>query len=258
MKVPSRTHRLAGWLSCEPREIEEGVVQDHVIRHPFGLAALHGRVFVDRPPTKRPWNLEGWDRSAPPVLTLEDRRAIVARIRALGDAQRSCGAGLLDKEVYGGHASPDDRPCERCPSVLRGSCAQLTHEVVERYAALVDVLLSEVSEEHGVVISRTELYPRLVREAAPESLVVLTAGRLGTRDAAGVRIHRGDGVRIELYRHHHELRWRTLYRVSLRGPNDRRSFLLKHLSDDGLTKRDSLSGNCVVPRLWWQGTSHVS
>lgn len=262
MNVPSRTHRLAGWLECEPHSIDEGVLQDHVIRHPFGLAALHGRVFVDSPPTKRPWNLEGWDHSTPPVLTLAERRALVANVRALRDGPRTCRAELLDKEIYGGRAIPDDRPCETCPSPLRGSCANITHEIAERYAAHVDALLREVSEENGIVVARTDLYERLVRDAvgggAPESLVVLTAGTLGTSDAPGVRIQRGDGVRLELYRHHRALRWRTLYRVALGGPNARMSFLLKHLSERGQTTRDSLSGNCVVPRLWWQGPSHVS
>lgn len=256
MRLPNRSHRLAGWLECEPREVDDAVVQDHVIRHPFGLAALHGRVFVDKAATKRPWNLEGWDRGVPPVLSVEDRRTIVASIRELRDGAHACGASLLDKEQYGGPAL-GDRPCQACPSSLRRSCAALTNEVAERYADHVDALLREVSEENGILVSRAELLVRIVRDV-PESLVVLTAGRLGTQDAAGVRVQRGDGVRLELYRNRRELRWRTLYRVPVQGPNRRRTVLMDHLSETGLTTRDSLSGRCVVPRLWWQGTSHVS
>lgn len=262
MRIPSRSYQLEGLLDCPPAEFSMQVAQDHLLKHPFGLGALYGKVrsVSSHEPRPRVWNAEQWDRTSPPVLTAGERRELTEAIRGLSVEGARCGAAQLEHESFRGDAPRVLRPCMVCPEPLVATCARTTEGPRERYLALVDELLNEVRRGSAVVVPRVELMPQVCTATPAElaKLVVLSAGMLGSSDKPGVRISRGDGLRIELYGER-TLRWRTLYRSAVPRATMQKTFLLQLLAEDGLTSRTMLSGKCVVGRLGWQGVSaHVS
>ena len=234
MKVPERAHELVGGVAARPREVPADVWQAHVIKHPFGLAALWGQSTRDRR-----WNTEGWDRVAPPVLEEGERATLTPQIVALTDGSTRCGADRLTATEYRGEPRREAMPCYECPLARR--CGELTRPVGERYAGWADALLERLAPVEEV--TRAALQGRLLGEvgAGVDALPsVLSIGRLGA-GGAGARLQSPDGVRVELTlvgRSH--LEWRTT--PPLLG-------VLPPLP--GLP----LSGNALVPRRWWRGDS---
>lgn len=252
MKVPSRAFALPARLRIEPREVDSTAWQAHVVKHPFGMGALMhangGR--------GRAWNLEGWDGLTPPVITGELRRARVAAIQALAVDGASCQLGRLHRESYGGEAPVGWQKCYECQRALAGACAESTADIGGRYRDVVDETLASIADEQGLVVSQLVL-ARLITPKArrPDlnGLVVLTAGLIAGGTMPGVRVHRWDGVRVELTRHFGQLSWRTTLRRPPADDGARITFLLAGATQPA-TMRDALSGMCVVPRHWWVAT----
>lgn len=256
MKVPRRSHTLTGLIDCPSREVEPQVFQAHLTKHVFGTGVVRGTVSARD--GSGGWGYEGWSRLQPAVITDDVRRALVERVLSLEVLGSTCGATDLQHESWSPERRRPDSPCRDCGSELARECEQVTQDVGLRYAQLVDELLEPLRRDKGLLVPRAELDVRLT-EPLPDGLVVLSAGALGSTGQPGVRISRLDGVRVEFTRRGTTLRWRTTYRDEFEVSFERVSFMGEFLSELHLATRDSLSGRCVVPRLWWErDPSHVA
>lgn len=244
MKVPRLVHQIGADLQIRPRDCDPDVVHLHVMKHPMGLGALHGR----RPRTgPRRWDSEGWSKLEPPLLTVNDRRELVNRIRRLVVNDMSCRADLLDQEEVARADVDETLPCPACDARLAGRCASEVQTVAEGYLAHVDKQLQALTP--AVQVDRAELVSRIleaVRKRLPLPNGVLSVGLLPNGHEA-VRIHTSDGVNTEFY-FRLGPRWRTTYREVPRGPNDLAAFLLALLPD---APRIPMSGFAFVARQWW-------
>jgi hypothetical protein len=253
---------LAGTFTCPARDIDAGVWQDHLVRHPLGI---HGKVQANGP---APWDLEAWDQTDPPVINAKRRNQLLTAIAALAQAGGTC----LVPEIIGGPrgvVEPDAPACSRCLPLVRSACVNLCHEqdpVGLRYAEHTEQCLAAVEGEQGIIVARTALVTALLRTRnSPEAdatLVVLSFGHANAANTRIARLNRGDGTRVELYVDAgRTLRWRTTYRqASRRGDTrapllaPRRQFLVDFPMESSTF--GTLSDKCVVPRLWWR--THAS
>lgn len=257
MKIPSRSHQLAGLVDCPSREVEPRMFQDHLTKHVFGAGVIRGSVHTRGEVPQ--WDHEGWSRLEPAIITAEMRRDLVHRVLSLDVLDASCDATDLHHEVWSPATATDRIPCRECSADLARMCEDTTRDVGRRYAQLVDDVLDPLRRRNGVVVSRAELDVRLAEPPLPPRLVVMSSGALRSTNQRGVRVSRADGVRVEFSRQGTTLRWRTTYRDEFQALFEQVGFVGDFLSEDGLATRDSLSGNCVVPRLWWErDPSHVA
>ncbi len=252
MKLPSRDMRLAGGLVCPARAIDRAAWLEHVVKHPLGVNA------IARNSGRDPWNLEGWDRLSPPVVTQAQRDEVLRGIASLREEKLRCEVPELRGKKSG--SEPDRLACRKCVVPIVSRCEKLLDAddgVGSRYASVTEELLGALEEGQGVVIAPASFHEAIQRLwRAPErlaGLVVLTIGL--DRACAAVpiaRISRADGVRAELYfEEPNRLRWRTAYRnaaLTRTGP--------QIVSFVGEVARPSpglaLSDLCVVPRRWWE------
>ena len=251
MRLPPARIKIDDGLALEPRDVDDRVVHEHVMKHPFGLGQIYGIGKNDvqfQAAGRRRWNAEGWDSVGPPVIGLEERQQTSTAVRALHvDAER-CGAARLDNEAHGGMNASVCVPCKLCPPMLAAACRQELLPVTERYVAELNKLVG--AAECAVRISRTELFGLLdrgLRQKVWPSVVVST-GTLGT-GGVGIRLSSAQGLRCEFYYDALGARWRTLFRVAPRGANDVVSFLAHILIED---PRAPLSGSCFVERRWYE------
>ncbi|MBX3245564.1 MAG: hypothetical protein KF901_00085 [Myxococcales bacterium] len=257
MKVPRRSFQLAGLIDCPAREVEPREFQGHLTKHVFGAGVVRGTVFTNGGSSR--WDYEGWSRLEPAVITDSVRRELVEQVLSLEVPGESCGATDLRCESRSPEFARTRSPCRDCGGELAKRCEQVTGAVGSRYAQLVNDLLDPVRRGNGVLVPRAELDVRLCDFRLPDDLVVLSAGALRKSGQLGVRVSRADGVRVEFTRNGSTLRWRTTYRDEFQATFEQVSFVGDLLSEVGLALRDSLSGKCVVPRLWWEGdSSHVA
>lgn len=257
MKVPRRSFQFPGFVGCPVREVEPREFQGHLTKHVFGAGVVRGTVFTNGGSSR--WDYEGWSRLEPAVITDALRRELVEQVLSLEVLGESCGATDLSCESSSPQLARIHSPCRGCGGDLAQRCEETTRDVGSRYAQLVEDLLEPVRRGNGVLMPRTELDVRLCDLRLPDDLVVLSAGALRKTGQLGVRVSRADGVRVEFTRNGSTLRWRTSYRDEFQAKFEQVSFVGDLLSEVGLASRDSLSGKCVVPRLWWEGdSSHVA
>lgn len=245
--VPAQEVRLPGGLVCRPREVDVGVWQAHVVKHPLGLGALwRGGV----------WNEEGWDRGPAPAIGNAEREAQIAAMRAL-DTNSRCGV----RELRGGNTpvAPKE-PCYVCEAPLVVRCSQVLQApgaIGSRYRETLEAMLCAVADGESIVVPRLELAKRLMaslnRPGWLEQGLVLAVGSEGTGKnvVPMVRIARGDGTRVDFWLNGGtELAWKTTYRVPQASTHTRWSFLMKHHDPN---PRLPLSDVYVVARGWWEG-----
>lgn len=248
MKVPSRSFALAGdKLVCEPRTKSAGVVQMHVVKHPFGVNGLaRGGA----------WDDEGWTELG--VVDDRVRAASIASILGLRHGRLECAV----PELRGAQVSNQSHgiACETCPTPLAEACAAVTAPTVtRRYFAVLEELLTAASEPRARAVPSNEVGSRLVFAALRQidrlrDVVVGYAG-LDARSKRNivVRLNRGDGVRAEFFfEEPNQLSWRTLYRDpgAVRTPNALVQFLGEAPPQGGPTM--PLSEFCLVSRPFWE------
>lgn len=253
MKLPSRDFLLVGGLACPNSEIDRGVWQEHVVKHPLGVHAI-ARSFG-----RDPWTDEGWDKLEPPVVTEEERVNLVRDIAALAEGKLRCEVPEFRGKKAG--ASLERLACRDCQPPVVARCEKLINApagVGVRYTNVTEDLLKELSGENGVQVEAARFHQVLHRLwRSPEKLagaLVLTVGLDGRRAARPVvRISREDGVRAEFYLEEpNRLRWRTTYRayIQTRTAPQRISFLGDiPRPAPGLGRVSEL---CVVARRWWE------
>jgi hypothetical protein len=253
VKAPSRDFVLAGGLICPSREIDRGVWQEHVVKHPLGVNALARSSGRDR------WNVEGWDTLAPAVISESERAQLVAGIGALSEGKIRCEVPELRGKKTG--SKLDRLACRDCQPPVVAHCSNLMNGpngIGTRYRDVTESLLAELTSDTGVQVEPARL-PEVLTKLwrTPESLaglVVLTIGLDDHKAARPIaRISRGDGVRAEFYLEEPNiLRWRTAYRAAAQaqtGPQ-RVSFLRDvPRPAPGIGR---LSELCVVARRWWE------
>jgi hypothetical protein len=237
------------------------VTQAHVIKHPFGMGAIHARSALQR----RRWNEEGWDSLAPPVVSVEQRRATVSQILELRVDGDRCAVPKLANEELGGQPPTDaysgatgaSEPCYVCNAALSMRCCVLTKPVAAAYSSLVAARVGQL-HERAVWVARDELSRRLGRCArAGERLRGLVVLTLGGERGLGARLSCWDGVRIEFYRTSSALTFRTAYRERRETPSRVVSFLwdFAPITTDAWSERMGVSDKALVPRLWWEEMS---
>jgi hypothetical protein len=253
MKVPSQDYALAGGLVCPVHEVDRGVWQEHVVKHPLGVQALAKSEGVAA------WNQEGWDRLEPPAVTEGARAELVSLIAALSEGTLRCAVPELRGKKSG--SDPERLACRDCQAPIVVRCEKLLHApggVGERYRSVTEDLLAGLTGDAGVAIAAEKFHAALRGMwRTPEKLagaIVLTVGLENRRGARPIaRISRYDGVRTELYFEEPDrLRWRTTYREFAKtrtGP-----LQISFLSDvprpaPGLGRVSEL---CVVARRWWE------
>lgn len=249
--IPSRTFSFARSLVAAPARIDVNVMQAHLIKHPFGMERL---MSGSRRRADQTWDADGWHLLDPPVITLEQRRAMTAAIGALAVGSAQCEVPRLPAERYGGEPPDNWERCYDCPRPLAATCEAETLPVAEAYARVVDETLALVADPGGVVVSAVD-FARAVFQLRRDlvGLAVLTVGLARSIDAQPiVRVSRWDGVRVELWlRDGHLMRWRTCYRKLGATRAAQQQFLL-----EGAVRPTAfslpLSDRCVVPHLWWR------
>ncbi len=242
--VPSRAVTLPAGLVVHPQAIDLGAWQAHLLKHPLGVSAVRDRA---------PWNAEGWDATAPPVVAPAQRESVAARIVALEPAGERCAV----RELRGAR-SPVAEPCYVCPPPLIHHCAAILDEaggIGRGYAAVIEAVLAEVAAPEAVAVPRAELAKRLIaglrQPAWIEAGTVLGVGLLTFPGgpAAVARINRADGTRVELRLDRGSWKWRTTYRIRQVSAASRWSFLTDHPRPEPSLP---LSEMYVVPRRWWE------
>lgn len=246
MRVPSHQRVVAPGLVFRAVDVAPLVVHRHVMKHPVGLGSLYG----PRPRSGvRHWDQEGWNEVEPVVLTRDDRRDLVRRIREFDLDGLRCAAALLVLEQHARDQVEEALPCDACPARLAERCSEETTTLAERYVSHVQQALDALTR--AAEVDRLELTRRVfgaLVHRRPFPQAVLSVGLLPAGDA-GIRINTADGVRIEFYFQAENPRWRTTYRNVPRGANDRVSFLLDLLPQAPST---ALSAKTFVPRQWWK------
>jgi len=265
MRIPDRDYVVAQDLRCVPTDIDDYVVQDNLIRHPFGIRTLFGRGHGARQ-GKRRFDL-GWEAVAPPVLTSDERLRLTTAIKQLEEDGKRCAVPRLTKEVYGGDPPPmRGKYCLECLPPLVSRCATLCHEIARRYFGLIDRVLEPLEEEAGVEVLRTELLERVMAlflrsPQRLEGLVVLSLGFAGRDRGMQIAwVNAWDGVRAEFVVHGRSLRWRATYARTAQNPSQRAAFLLAFPAYNRTDPPRSrlLSETCWVPRSWWKETGDVA
>lgn len=240
--VPSREFRLPTTppLVASPEVIEVRPWVAHIVKHPLG--ALES-------PTR--WNVEGFDRLAPPIVTPTERDAFVAFVRDRAARGGACGIPSLCDPTIGEARLEQPLPCYgACPSALVRGCRQQLSALSDRYAALVDAMLASVSD--GVVIPRAQAFSSIARAATPggtlDGLAVFAVGlRINSSYTDVVaKVSRADGVRVDFYVRNRTLRWRTTVRRIPPSP----TAAVRDLLD--VPRDDSMSATVIVARSWWQ------
>jgi len=253
MKLPSRDLRLAGGLLCPATPIERSVWLEHVTKHPLGVSA------IARSRGRDAWNLEGWDRLAPPVISEPQRAELVKGLAGLSEGKQRCEVPEVRGKKSG--SDPDRLACRDCTVPIIARCEQLMHVeggVGQQYAAVIESLLLAVDEGQGLEVAPAKFQQavhRLWRSPSDlDGLVVLTVGLDDRRAARPIaRLSRHDGVRAEFYLEEpNRLRWRTAYRnfvMTRTGPQ-----VVSFLGDVArpAPKLGRVSDLCVVPRRWWE------
>jgi hypothetical protein len=252
---PRHPRRFGGDLFSEPSALSASSTQHHLIKHVFGLNALLSGTAKGA----RHWNAEGWDSTQPPVLTVDQRRVLVAGIRALAVDGNGCAIPDLERETAKGGANVELKFCQTCPQALRDECVRITAEVADRYFGSAETILDAVGGEHSIAVPRqsvwlaaTNLFSRSRQSLVP--LVVFTAGWAGEeRDMLVARFSAFSGLRLEFYMKGRSLSWRTTYRSSDRMPGNFLKFAIDTRARPNSTQAHSiLSDSCLVPRPWWE------
>lgn len=253
MKVPSRDFSLAGGLLCPSIEIERGVWQEHVVKHPLGVNA------IARSAGRDAWNYEGWDQLAPAVVTETERAELLKAIGGLVEGKIRCEVPELRGKKTGSNL--ERLACRDCEVPVVARCDKLINapdHVGVRYAAATESLLADLATDAGVQIEPARFHQALHRYwRSPETLagvVVLTVGLEERRAARPIaRISRGDGVRAEFFLEEpNRLRWRTTYRAleqTRTGPQRFGYLIDVPRPVPGL---GPLSETCLVARRWWE------
>ena len=260
MRFPSRIHCLPDGLSAPPTELGVQGWQYHLAKHPLGVHALA---------TQQPWNGEGWDALAPPVVTDDLRVGFLKQISTFAAGERGCG---IPEFVGSGRSTedPNNLACKRCFAPVLSRCAAALGDTPPglglsgRYAQVVEELLEAVSDARGQLVRRTTLMhvaSKLVvrHRNAPEIFRGLVVGYLGwppkrrdpsERRSEILRLQRYDGVRAEFYRNGDKLAFRTCYRQPRSTQNKTMTFLFDppDLPDGKIAS----SENCIVARQWWE------
>ena len=247
--LPETEITLGGVLRCSRHEIAAGVWQAHVVKHPLGRDALC------RSGNTAPWNGERWDALTPPVVTEEQRAALVETIRALGTDQQRCGA----RELWGKASKSAKEPCYECGEPLVNLCFKKLNAagtVGKAYAEQTEALLRSFSD--AVTVPRKALWARLMGFLrTPEKLEGLSVLHVGLDRGSGskpiARASGHDGVVVELYLHgRSHLVWRTTYREpqALASVANRVSFLQRAPAPDN--RIEVLSDAALVTRGWWE------
>ncbi len=249
MRVPQHEYLLEGGLRCRPRDVEPHVAQAHLIKHPVGMGSLHASSIGGM---KRSWNEEGWDRTTPPVLTVEQRRELVARIQQLEIDGKRCAVPRVHKEEYGGESNNEAECCYQCDRALASACADTTTHERTAYLATVDDLLECLVEGRAVRVTHAELQARVLSNLRSTShlvgLVVLAIRPSATQTPRGriARVSSWHGVRSEFFVEGGTMTWRTTYRADTGSP----ATAYRHLVAESFS---TLSESVIVPRPWWEG-----
>jgi hypothetical protein len=242
--LPSRRIDLPGGYRWEPNLVDLEAWQAHLLKHPLGLWATRE--------LGRSWDHESWTKTTPPVLDEQKRSQLFAAIAQASSAANACAV----PEVFGVQSSQETEPqCYRCKAPLLTQCFGLMNSIgiSPRYAELTEQVVASLSE--GEAVERRALAATLQRTARRmedwSNLVVMAVGNLGREAGHGLRLTRGDGIRVELRLGlNHRLQWRTTYRIpEIAAHSGAWGYLLK-LPDPA--PKLSLSDVYVVPRAWWQ------
>lgn len=265
MRFPQRTYRYEGLPPLSPGNVEDAHVQDHLIKHPFGMRSLIG----SQGPGRRVWDQEGWDRTDPPVLDLPERRRLAGRIKELSAGGHRCRVPRLSSEEFGGPAVASGEQefdfCLRCEELLATSCRGLCSDLARGYLAATEDVLRLLDGDQGELVSRPALMEAALGlactdPASLDGLHVLWLGWQGyERDVFVARLTAWSGTRVELYVNEGFLRWRTTYRQGRPDSRSRLTFVL-----DAPARRvpfgqpiSLASDSCLVPRPWWQRCQDV-
>lgn len=247
MRVPSKRFALAGGkLVCEPRDTRPGIVQGHVVKHPFGVTSLV---------SGNAWDHERWDELG--VIDAPKRASFMAQVLRLRKGTAECSV----PEIRGTQArSPfGEVACTHCPTALARACEEETAPTMGGpYLGVLEELLGAVSSPTAANVPPETLARQLfggLRNLAALKDLVVGYGGLDRRNQRSiiVRLNRGDGVRAEFFFEEPDrLAWRTLYRdfKAVSTPNGLLQFLLEAPPKRNSTK--VLSEMCLVSRLFWQ------
>ena len=245
LDLPSQQISLPGGYTWDPRAVSVSAWQAHVLKHPLGLRAVR-----DFGPD---WDQEGWSNTEPPVVDAPERDHVFEQIRRLSTGAQPCRV----PEVFGVAAPAEsDKPeCYECRGPLVARCFEtlLSAGISARYAAQTEAVVAAL--RGGVIVDRVRLARALSRGVQRaevwRDLVVMAGGKLGKSQREGLRLTRGDGVRVELKLiENHGLKWRTTYRLPLvSGRSGGWGYLLQ-TPDKGA--QTLLSDAYVVPRAWWE------
>src|SRR5690606_9081049 len=192
--------------------------QAHVMKHPFGVGAVLG-ILPGR--VERRWNHEGWDETAPPVLTAGERAELVEAIKAIDRGGERCGIPRLEASTYRGDPSPDGLACDRCDPHVQAACAETTEVVGLRYRSAIEAAVARLHGEAAEVVPYAELVERLLAHLpndVPLPAAVGSLGRAPNGASSLLRVSTPDGLIVELYvdpKAGRATGWRTTYRQRL-------------------------------------------
>jgi hypothetical protein len=244
-RLPAGTPRS---LIVRDAEVDERVLQAHVVKHVLGAVILHRRWPAT---TRAPWDIEGWParlgRARDELFAL---RASLADLEA--DAHR-CGYGRrLTLPSFGGDTLPEE-PCYDCARALVARCRDRTRDLGDAY---VDVTARALDAARQTMLVERRWAFRLLQahvwpgrgaiSSSARGAVLVSFGLPpAAEDAAEpprVRIATGDGVRVELRLEGSAWRWRTTYGEDVSRPTRLIEFLCSTLG--------APSDPVAVPRRW--------
>lgn len=242
--LPSQAVDLPGGYRWAPQLVTVNAWQAHLLKHPLGLRSTRRLGAI--------WDYEGWTKTTPPVVDADMRDGVFEQIRALSAGGQPCGV----PEVFGvaSQSDPDRPECYSCPQPLVDRCAEVLKKenLSARYAQETEAVVSALRD--GVILKRKQLthvlYTGVKRPEVWRDLVVMSRGAMKA-GGEGLRITRGDGVRVQLEVHQGDrLAWYTTYRLpEISGRSGGWGFLVQTLAQGS---RTFLSDAYVVSRAWWE------